>query len=277
MQCWDYHTHSARCNHAIGTIKDYIESAIEKDLVEIGISDHFPMVLLPEHYHIYAMPLNEFQSYISEIKRLQKKYISQIKVKIASEVDYFPTAFNGYKRIIKPYLDDFDYIIGSVHAVPWQGIEGIPIDEVQAIPMIKELGVDRVYLKYYDSLLEMIKTNFYNIVGHFDLPKKYGLFPQDSENIWQKVLQVLDQIESSGMAVEINTSGLYKKVKQTYPNEAIIKELIQRKIPITLGSDAHSPQYIGFKFQEIIVKIKKWGLTSLCQFSNYENNLIPLD
>ncbi len=277
MQYWDYHTHSSLCNHAIGTIEDYITSAIEKNLAEIGISDHFPMDLLPEHFHIYAMPLNEFPSYISEIKRLQAKYISQIKVKIASEVDFFPTAFNGYKRIIKPFLDDFDYIIGSVHAVPWQGIEAIPIDEVQAIPMIKELGVDRVYLEYYDTLLEMIKTNFYNIVGHFDLPKKYGLFPQDSDKIWQKILQVLDQIENSGMAVEINTSGLYKNVKQTYPKEDIIKELIQRKIPITLGSDAHSPKYIGFKFQEIIVRIKKWGLTSLCQFSSYENNLIPLD
>ncbi|MFX1283175.1 MAG: histidinol-phosphatase HisJ [Promethearchaeota archaeon] len=277
MQYWDYHTHNSLCNHAIGTINDYIASAIKKDLAEIGISDHFPMDLLPKHFHIYAMPLNEFPNYINEIKRLQVKYISQIKVKIASEVDFFPMAFNSYKRIIKPYLDDFDYIIGSVHAVPWQGIDAIPIDEVQAIPMIKELGVDRVYLKYYDTLMKMIKTNFYQIVGHFDLPKKYGLFPQDSDKIWQKVLQVVDQIEKSGMVVEINTSGLYKKAKQTYPSPNIIKELIQRRIPITLGSDAHSPQYVGFKFKEILVKVKKWGLSSLCQFSNYENNLIPLD
>ena len=60
MKLWDYHTHTYLCNHATGTIEDYIRSAIKIGLVEIGISDHFPMELLPEHFHIYAMTLNEF-------------------------------------------------------------------------------------------------------------------------------------------------------------------------------------------------------------------------
>ncbi len=276
MKLWDYHTHNYLCNHATGTIEDYIKSAIQLGLVEIGISDHFPMELLPEHFHIYAMRLNDFPSYIDEIKQLKFKYKDQIKVKISSEVDFFPEAFNGYREMVTPFLNDFDYIIGSIHAIPWKNHDAIPVDELEAVPLIRELGVDNFFLEYYDNLLKMVKSDFYHIVGHLDLPKKYGLHPQNSDVIWEKVLDVLDRIESSGMAVEINTSGLKRKAKQIYPSEDIIKELIRRKIPITLGSDAHSPQAIGFKFEEIIEKTKQWGLTKLCQFSSKERNLVPL-
>ena len=272
----DYHTHYYLCNHATGTLEDYIQAGISNGVSEIGISDHFPMELLPEHFHIYAMPLESFPSYINEVKKLQMKYNDEITVKISSEVDFFPSAFNGYKEIVTPFLEDFDYIIGSVHAVPWKGSEAIPIDERQAIPIIKELGVDEVYLEYYNSVLKMVKSNFFHIVGHLDIPKKYGLLPQNPDRIWQKVLQVLDTIENSDLAVEINTAGFRKNMDQ-YPSEAIIKELIQRRIPITLGSDAHRPQDVGFKFEEIIVKYKKSGLTSLCQFNKREKTLVPLD
>ncbi|MFX0125613.1 MAG: PHP-associated domain-containing protein, partial [Candidatus Hodarchaeota archaeon] len=71
-------------------------------------------------------------------------------------------------------------------------------------------------------------------------------------------------------------SGLKKRVRQMYPNQDIIRELNQRKIPITLGSDAHSPQDIGFRFEDVFEKTKKWGLTELCQFSRREKNLVPL-
>ena len=272
----DYHTHNHLCNHAIGTIEDYIQAGIRQKMGEIGISDHFPMDLLPEHFHMYAMSLEDFPAYMSNIKRLKEKYKDKIIVKVSSEVDFFPSAFNGYKEIITPFLEDFDYIIGSVHAVPWKGLKAIPIDERQAIPIINEIGVDEVYLEYYNSVLKMVKSKFYNIVGHLDIPKKYGLLPYDTERIWQEVLQVLDAIESNGMAVEINTAGFRKNIDQ-YPSEEIIRELIQRKIPITLGSDAHQPTDVGRDFEEIISKIKKWGLTSLCQFSHYEKTLIPLD
>lgn len=278
MKFWDYHTHCYLCNHAAGTIEDYIKSAINLGFTEIGVSDHFPMQLLPEHFHIYAMSLEDFHTYMDEIKRLRVKYKDQITVKISSEVDFFQSAFNGYKNILKPFMEDFDYIIGSIHAVPFPGTsDAIPIDEAQAVPIITEMGIDKIYLEYYNSLLKMVRSGFFQIIGHFDIPKKYGLFPQDPDRIWQKVLQILDHIENNGMAVEINTSGFHRKINQQYPNEEIIKELMQRRIPITLGSDAHRPQDVGFKFEDIIAKFKKLGLSSLCQFNKREKILVPLD
>ena len=47
MKIMDYHTHNERCGHATGTIENYILEAIDKNLDEIGITDHFPVDVLP--------------------------------------------------------------------------------------------------------------------------------------------------------------------------------------------------------------------------------------
>ena len=43
----DYHTHTYRCGHAIGTMNQYIEAAIAKGIEEIGLSDHLYLYYEP--------------------------------------------------------------------------------------------------------------------------------------------------------------------------------------------------------------------------------------
>ena len=48
MKLMDYHSHNRRCGHATGEIEDYVKVAIEKNLKEIGISDHFQLCAILE-------------------------------------------------------------------------------------------------------------------------------------------------------------------------------------------------------------------------------------
>ncbi len=36
----NYHTHTARCGHAIGTDEEYVQTAIQAGLKTLGFSDH---------------------------------------------------------------------------------------------------------------------------------------------------------------------------------------------------------------------------------------------
>ena len=38
----NYHTHTTRCNHAMGTEREYIETAISEGFEILGFSDHTP-------------------------------------------------------------------------------------------------------------------------------------------------------------------------------------------------------------------------------------------
>ena len=86
VSLWDYHTHCYLNHHAVGTSREYVESAIAKGLQEIGLSDHFPMHLLPESAAVggFAMTMKEFEQYFAENLQLQKEFRTQISIKIAS-------------------------------------------------------------------------------------------------------------------------------------------------------------------------------------------------
>ena len=40
----NYHTHTHRCNHAIGRERDYIENALSGNLEVLGFADHTPYI-----------------------------------------------------------------------------------------------------------------------------------------------------------------------------------------------------------------------------------------
>jgi histidinol-phosphatase (PHP family) len=275
---WDYHTHCELNHHAKGRSRDYVESAVRKGLREIGLSDHFPMYLLPESADVwrYAMTMAEFDVYFAENQKLRQEYASRIQIKLAAEVDYFQASFAEYQKILKPYLASLDYIIGSIHVVAWDGVPAWGVDDEKFLAKFAQFGPDTVYREYYHCVEGMVRTGYYNIVGHIDLPKKFGIRPDHPDVIYEQLLTVLDLVAAKGMAVEINTSGLLKPVKEQYPAENVLKACIDRKIPITLGSDSHDPVNVGYGFEDVLKLARKNGLTHLCSFTSREKSLIPL-
>src|SRR5205823_1064091 len=104
----DYHMHTPLCGHAIGSPEEYVKAAIKAGLKEIGFSDHAPMV----HQRMpgITMDFDELPTYQAMIQDVQKRYASQINIKIALESDFIP----GFEAKTKEIIDSFpyDYIIG---------------------------------------------------------------------------------------------------------------------------------------------------------------------
>ncbi|MHA1730087.1 MAG: histidinol-phosphatase [Promethearchaeota archaeon] len=286
MKLIDYHNHHKRCGHATGLIEDYVKVAIEKDLEEIGISDHFPFGALtddPQFLELIkrvSMPVDDFPNYIEEIKRLRLKYKDKIKIKISTEVGFATPgkALSRQKKVLEPFLDDYDYLLAGIHEIKSHESPIIVLDPRKGSEVLKEYGEEKIHSIYFDKLEKLVDTDYFDVIAHFDnnrllfIPNK----PNYSENVWEKILSLLDKIKNKGMAVEINTSGILKGVNSQFPEDEIIKQLIQRDIPITLGSDAHRPKNIGYKFNEIMIKAKKWGLTHLCSYEKREQRLIKI-
>jgi len=113
---FDLHTHHERCGHATGTIREYIEVAIDKDFDMIGISDHSPHFYSSEdRLSPKTMAKSEFPHYVQEVLHLKEVYKHKIDVLLGIESDYFEGYMNIYKREYQKY--PFDYIIGSVHSL----------------------------------------------------------------------------------------------------------------------------------------------------------------
>jgi histidinol-phosphatase (PHP family) len=286
MQYEDWHTHNSLCKHAVGSIEDYIKKAIEFNIDLIGISDHFPYEYLSSEipslkdipYEGYAMPTTNLDSYILQLEALREKYEDQIDIKAAFEIDFFKHQDHILNKYLKNYLDKLDYILGSVHVL--FGKAGVfAFDDGRFLNKYKEYDVnDEIYIEYYDSLQIMIKspTFEFDIVTHFDLPKKFDKRVEDKDLVMEKAIKTLELVKKRDLCVEINTSGLRKKVKEQYPSIDIIKIIYELDIPILLGSDAHDPIHISYKFEEITKLLKNIGFTQLAHFEKRKRSFIEI-
>jgi histidinol-phosphatase (PHP family) len=259
----DYHIHTKLCKHAKGEIEDYVKKAIEKNLTEIGISDHMPLSYDPEH----RMGLLEFKIYKNWFESAVEKFSGKIKLRFGIEAEFIEDEINFIKEFIM--RGDFDYVIGSVHFLE-EWVE-IPVEPYGSEYVLKYWNiashteewkwkgkdVDVVYEDYYHTVKKLVKSGLFDIVGHFDLIKKFG--HRANKNFDELISEILKLIKENDLCIEINTSGLRQKINEIYPSEKILKMIHDYKIPLTLGSDAHTPDDVGRDFDIALALIERYG------------------
>ena len=92
----------------------------------------------------------------------------------------------------------------------------------------------------------------------------------------ERINLILELIKKRNLVMEINTGGLRKDCKEQYPSEIIINEMYSLDIPILLGSDAHSPEVIAWKFEKMIKMLKRIGYNHLAHFNKREMTSIEI-
>ncbi|MHA2036742.1 MAG: histidinol-phosphatase HisJ [Promethearchaeota archaeon] len=279
----DWHTHNEMCHHAVGSIEEYLQQAIKNRLSTIGFSDHFPYEFLKNieriPYQEYAITLPEIEDYLSTAEKLKEKYNQTINVRIGFEVDYFKNQVLALNNHLNKIKDRLDYILGSIHILNFRDGRGAwGFDDSRFRRDFDFYGSQNVYINYFKKLQKMIDSEDFDfdIVGHFDLPKKFNDRPNNKEQVIDEIMKTLELIKAKKLTVEINTSGLRKPCKEQYPSEDIIKEMYLLDIPILLGSDAHKPKDIGWKFKKIIKTIKKIGYNQLVHFVKRKESFIEI-
>ncbi len=280
----DWHTHNKMCHHAVGSIEDYIKKAIKLKLRTIGISDHFPYEYLENieriPYEDYAITLPEIEKYLSTAEKLREKYKNDIIVRIGFEIDYFKNQefkLNNYLVQIKKRLD---YILGSIHILNFfDGRGAWGFDDSRFREDYIYYGTDKVYLFYYDTLQKMLNSNEFdfNIVAHFDLPKKFNDILNNKEMILNEAMETLELIKKKkDIVMEINTGGLRKDCKEQYPSKEIIKEMYKLDISVLLGSDAHDPNEVAWEFKSVIKLLKEIGFNQLAHYNKRKITFIEI-
>jgi histidinol-phosphatase (PHP family) len=268
----DWHTHSSLCRHASGVLEDYVISAIDKNLELIGLSAHFPYEFLKNMENIpfqeYAMSLDEIQSYLTTAENLKFKYKHKIEVKIGFEIDYIINQEAAYRQYIDKIIDRLDFTIGSIHNLKFQNTL-LPFDDARFLSKYGNFNsIEDLFILYYETMSKMINSQLFEckIVGHFDLPKKFDKKPENDERVDELISSILDSIERKGVVIEVNTSGFRKPINEQYPSKNILKEILDRGIPIILGSDAHSPDEVAFKFDHMRNMLLKLGFKTVSGF-----------
>jgi histidinol-phosphatase (PHP family) len=193
---------------------------------------------------------DQLDEYVEKVRRAQKEF-PQLTIRLALEVDYLPGHEDWIRELAARH--PWDYLIGSVHYVS----ETWAIDDPNKLSEWSHRDSFEVWSVYFDWLTRAAATGLFEIIGHADLPKKFGHRPtQDCTPLYEKFL---DAAKKANCAIELNTAGLRKECKEIYPSREILQLAFTKGVPITFGSDAHAPEEVGMNFAEAIQLAREVG------------------
>ena len=76
----NYHTHTARCHHAVGTEREYVENAVRRGLKIFGFADHTPQYFPGDYYSFMRMYPQELDAYCDTVRALRKEYAGRLQI-----------------------------------------------------------------------------------------------------------------------------------------------------------------------------------------------------
>ncbi len=263
----DYHLHTSRCCHAEGTMEEYLAEALKAGLVEVGFADHFPLGLLNYEPRVQVtMHSSELEEYIEQVERLKNSFPG-LKIKLGIEVDYLPGTEEMLEGLLKKY--PFDYAIGSIHFMgDWDFTHPVYADTY------RERDIDELYKVYFELVAGICRSGLFDIIGHIDVIKKFGYRPAaDLDSLWIKTADIL---KSTDTCFELNTAGKDAPVGDFYPDRRLLEICKGKGVPVTLGSDAHSPGQVGRYFTEAIDLLRAVGYKELAVFCRRDRKSISI-
>jgi len=261
----DYHMHTPLCRHAVGEPVDYARYAVALGLTEIGMSDHSPMAR--DDFDDWRMLDRQLEEYVAKV-RLAQQTFPQLTIRLGLEVDFLPGHEDWIRQLAARH--PWDYFIGSVHYVS----DSWDIDNPHKLAEWRKRDAFEVWSAYFDRLTLAAESRLFDIIGHCDLPKKFGHRPpQDCTPLHEKFLQAA---ALAGCAIELNTAGLRKDCREIYPSRNILEVAFRRQVPITFGSDAHAHSEVGMNFAEAVALARSVGYTETCRFEQRRRTSVPL-
>jgi histidinol-phosphatase (PHP family) len=266
---FDYHVHTTYSSDGRMTMETLCKQAIKLGLKEIAITDHIDMDWPVPGYT--SFDIETLKQYLSDIEKMKKKFKGQLIIKKGIEIGLQPHILDQCTNVIREY--PFDFIIASIHIVdrtdPYLG------------DFYNNKTKEESYRRYYEEVLALIESyDAFNVLGHLDYIKRYSPFLVEEgdhllcRSIVDDILKTLIRKEKG---LEVNTSGYRHASKTTMPHPDIIHRYwkLGGRI-ITLGSDAHSPEYLGLGFDAALKEIKKAGFTALTTFTNQKPYFSPI-
>ncbi len=228
----NYHSHTYLCRHAGGKAIDYIKEALKLGFKKYGISEHAPMPNLEALGSVRLLD-SEYNQYLHDLEEAINYGKDKIKIYKGLEVEYF----NFYHERYNFFLEEMDYLILGQHY--------IILEDGSYLSTYKLETLEHIII-YRDTLLEGLKSGYFNLLCHPDLC--FYNIKNPTKEMLEALRPVIKLAKKLDIPLEVNANGLRKALKYgpfklenaPYPRSVFFKMVKEEDAKVIIQSDSHS-------------------------------------
>jgi len=245
----DGHVHTRLCRHATGEMEEYVLAGIDRGLAKMVFLEHLEAGI--NYFDRTWLTEEDFEEYFREGTRLQSRYHKQIEVGLGVEVGYNRQGRAELRKKLAAH--PWERVGISCHFLPIAG-SGLHINLLsrlqQNIDIAREVGIDQLLSRYFDTLHEAVTELPGTVLCHLDAALRHVPDLAFTDRHIEQIDHLLATVKARGMAIEINTSGFTMR-GEPFPARPYLAMAVSHDIPLVAGSDAHRPEDVGRFFHDL--------------------------
>lgn len=273
---YDNHNHSQfSFDGGRTSVGKTVNSAIGKGLAGVCFTDHCDFFVPPmkAKYEEYVPEVFDVEARNAEIDKVNAKCPQDFHVFKGIEIGVQKSERDKIAAHLEKY--SFDEIIASVHY----------LDDTD--PFWGGYYDGKTWRYAYGHYLETLYDEMvwlgdrFDIMGHYDYVTRYAPYPECSI-LYKDFPDILDSmlryLAENGKALEINTKT-YQDFKGRTP--VLDKNILMRYRElggeiISLGSDSHDADRVGFNFERTAALVSRCGFRYLAHFDKRKPVMLPI-
>ena len=226
----NFHTHTTRCKHAIGTDEDFVKAALDGGFDMLGFADHAPWAFDTDYVSHCRMAADLWPEYKQSVLALKEKYQGQISIHLGRECEYYEKNFDQLRRLRDDGCEYFILACHFLHTEETNPYIGLLCQEDDAV------------LRYAEETVKGIRTGLYAYIAHPDL---YMMHREEFSPACMEAADMICQAaKEARMPIEYNLLGLLGEMTghpRGYPNAEFWQYIRKWNNDVILGVDAHDP------------------------------------
>jgi len=273
----DYHLHlwphsQADAEATVEQVTQYCTRAVEAGVTEIALTEHLfrftqakdrlggfwddlpgdklrPGMAAYWDHHARV----DLDAYVDVVQAVKAE---GLPVVLGLEVDYYRDRMDEVADLLDGY--PFDVLLGSIH---WLGTWRFDVlSDPLCVAEWDVRDIDAVWDEYTSAMEELGASGVCDVFAHPDLVKVTGRVPAVTDEYYDRITEAAVR---SGMAAEVSSAGWRKPVGEEYPAPALLKRLVDRGVPLTTASDAHSLPDVADRAPDLRNLLTAAGVTTL--------------
>lgn len=276
----DCHTHTSVSYDATATAGGLCRRAISLGLEALAITEHVELNRWYSQGYYGAVARNKYEKFNNcEVMEKAMKQNTSVKDSYGNRLHIISGVELGQPNADFGLADSIiqdnrlDYVIASLHELHGK-------EDFYSLDYKKE-SADNLIKRYFEELLLICEWGKFDVLGHMTYPLRYiqgeAGINIDLSVYEEQINACMKALVDSNCGLEVNTSGLRQKYRQTFPTLEYLK--LYRELGgemVTIGSDAHCAEDVGAGMEKAISLVKEAGFSYLCYFLEREPVYVPI-